>query len=176
MTPAYHARGDDALTQIDSAARDAVRYTVSLYNSAVDRAAYHELVNVFAPEAEMIISDDIRISGRQAIVDGLSAGAKRRGAFEPGNFQRHNLGNSIINITGDIARSVHYIMVLTELGFDHAGVYIDRFEKRDDYWWIVERRANMEWARPDSRFYTFPGTTYVSTPAQLDIGLFTDAR
>ena len=111
------------------AAREGIRYTISIYNQAVDRGAYGDLAAVFAEDGEMIISGSTSFKGRQTIIDSLSSGAKKRGVGQPGNFQRHNLGNSMINVDGDTARSVHFIMVMTELGFDHSGVYIDDFVK-----------------------------------------------
>lgn len=151
-------------------AREQIRFVVSVYNSAVDRGDYSDLEQVFARDGEMIISDEKRLGGRDDIIAKLSAGAKSRGAYEPGNFQRHILGNSIINVTGaDRARSVHYIVVMTEKGLDHSGVYIDDFIIEDGAWRIATRRANMEWAREDSRFYTYPGTAYISPPASLDL-------
>lgn len=152
--------------------RDAIRYTISVYNSAVDRGAYADLAEVFTEDGEMIISDSKTYSGRQTIIESLLAGQKLRGGFEPGNFQRHSLGNSMIKIVDEKhARTVHFITVMTELGLDHSGVYVDDFVENDGYWWIKTRRANMEWARPESRFFTFPGNTYVTPREQLDVGL-----
>jgi hypothetical protein len=155
------------------AAREGVRYTVSIYNQAVDRGVYADLAAVFAEDAEMIISDSIAFQGRRAIIENLSAGAKKRGAYEPGNFQRHSLGNSIINILGpDTAKSVHFIMVITERGLDHSGVYIDDFVKLGERWMIKTRRANMEWVSEGSRFRSFPAHIHISDRDQLNIGLW----
>jgi hypothetical protein len=151
-------------------AREAIRFVVSVYNSAVDRGAYDDLHQVFAKAGEMIISDEKRLEGCGDIIAKLTAGAKSRGAYVPGHFQRHILGNSIINITGpERASSVHYALVMTEKGLDHSGVYIDKFIVEDGEWRIAERRANMEWAREDSRFFTYPGTTFVSPVSQLNL-------
>jgi hypothetical protein len=126
------------------AAREGVRYTVSIYNEAVDRGVYADLAVAFAEDAEMIISASISLMGRDGIIESLSAGAKKRGAYEPGNFQRHNLGNSIVNILGpDTAKSVHFIAVITERGLDHSGVYVDDFVKVGDRWLI--KLAGLTW-------------------------------
>jgi hypothetical protein len=98
--------------------------------------------------------------------------SKKRGAYEPGNFQRHNLGNSIVNILGpDTAKSVHFITVITERGLDHSGVYVDDFVKVGDRWLIKTRRANMEWVSEGSRFRSFPSQMHISDRDQLNIGL-----
>jgi hypothetical protein len=139
-------------------AREAIRYTISRYNSAIDRSAYPELADVFTPDGTMAFGGHTRFEGREKIIAALTAGAERRGAFDPKNFQRHLLGNSIINVLdATTARSVHYILVITELGVDHSGVYVDGFVKSGDRWLIAHRAANLEWVRPDSRFFSFPG-------------------
>jgi hypothetical protein len=159
------------------AAREGIRYTISIYNQAVDRGAYEDLAVVFAEDGEMIISDSTSFKGRQSVIESLAAGAKKRGVGQHGNFQRHNLGNSIINVLdADNARSVHFIMVMTELGFDHSGVYIDDFVRIGNRWLIQTRRANMEWARPDSRFNTFPSHKHVSDSIALDLGFLATER
>jgi hypothetical protein len=139
-------------------AREAVRYTIGRYNSAIDRSAYPELAEVFTPDGVMAFGGQTRFDGREKIIAALTAGAERRGALDPKNFQRHLLGNSIINVVdATTARSVHYIVVITELGIDHSGVYVDDFVKSGDRWLIAHRAANLEWVRPDSRFFSFPG-------------------
>ncbi|HEV7446041.1 MAG TPA: nuclear transport factor 2 family protein [Steroidobacteraceae bacterium] len=150
-------------------AREAIRYTIGRYNSAIDRSAYPELAEVFTPDGIMAFGGQTRLEGHAKIIAAMSAGAQKRGALEPKNFQRHLLGNSIINVVDDkTARSVHYIMVVTELGFDHSGVYVDDFVKSGDRWLIAHRAANLEWVRPDSRFFSFPGAV-PATKASLDL-------
>jgi hypothetical protein len=150
-------------------AREAIRYTIGRYNSAIDRSAYPELAEVFMPDGIMAFGGQPPLEGREKIIAAMTAGAERRGAFDPKNFQRHLLGNSIINIVdGATARSVHYILVITELGVDHSGVYVDDFVKSADRWLIARRAANLEWVRPDSRFFSFPGAL-PATKQSLDI-------
>jgi SnoaL-like domain len=143
--------------------REAIRYTISRYNSAIDRSAYPELAQVFTPDGTMAFGGQARFEGRDKIIAALTAGAEKRGALDAKNFQRHLLGNSIINVVdGSSARSVHYIVVITELGVDHSGVYVDDFVKSGERWLIRHRQANLEWVRPDSRFYSFPGAVPAS--------------
>jgi uncharacterized protein (TIGR02246 family) len=150
-------------------AREAIRYTIGRYNSAIDRSAYAELANVFMPDGVMAFGGQAPLQGRDKIIAAMTAGAERRGAFDAKNFQRHLLGNSIINVVdATTARSVHYILVITELGVDHSGVYVDDFVKSGERWLIAHRAANLEWVRPDSRFHSFPGAL-PATKQSLDI-------
>jgi hypothetical protein len=158
-------------------AREGIRYTVGIYNQAVDRGAYEDLAVVFSEDGEMIISNSLSFKGRQAIIDNLSEGAEKRGVGKPGNFQRHSLGNSIINVLdANNAKSIHYAMVTTERGFDHSGIYIDDFVKVGARWLIKTRRANMEWVGPESRFNAFPSHTHVSDNVALDLGFLDTER
>ena len=148
-------------------ARESVRYTVSLYNSAADRRDYALLHEVFTEDARFIIGNE-KLEGRDKIIESSASRGLKRRAHEPGAFQRHLLGNSIINIMDEnTARSVHYIMVMTELGLDHSGVYVDRFMRSGDRWLISERQANPEWKRPDSRLQLAPRPF---TTEELDLG------
>ena len=61
------------------------------------------------------------------------------------------------------ARAWSYFLVVSEIGLDHAGRYVDRLECRDGAWRIVHRRVVVEWSSPDSRF-TLPDPTSEPTP------------
>jgi hypothetical protein len=98
------------------------------------------------------------LKGVPEIIDGLRSGAVTRGAFESGNFQRHHITTSMIEVTGEnMATAKHYIIVVTELGLDHTGIYIDEFVPYGARWLIKKRQATMEWARSDSRFARWLG-------------------
>jgi uncharacterized protein (TIGR02246 family) len=146
--------------------REAIRYTVSRYISAVDRAAYEELADVFTPDGAMTFGAGASLIGHNQIISIMRQGAESRGAFEAANFQRHVLGHSIINIVdGNNARAVHYILVTSEVGPDHSGVYIDDFVKSGERWLIAHRRGHMEWVNPNSRFASLPTPTPASKEA-----------
>ena len=139
-------------------AREGVRLTMALYTRYGDAREYDNLVEVFHPDAEMIIQGRGVLKGSEQIIKALRIGAEARGAYEPDNFQRHHLTTSMIEVTGETtARARHYIMVVTELGFDHTGSYADEFRKQGDRWLIVRREASMDWARRDSRFVKWLG-------------------
>lgn len=147
-------------------AREAIRYTIGRYISAIDRSAYDELTDVFTADGTMTFGGHASLVGHEQIISTMRRNAERRGALKPGSFQRHMLGNSIINVIDDhTARSVHYILAMTELGADHGGVYVDDFVKSGDRWLIAHRKASMDWVRPDSRFSAFPGPTPPSKEA-----------
>lgn len=145
------------MTVEEMLAREAIRYTISRYNSAVDRAAYDEFVDVFMPDGVMMFSDRKRLDGLDDIIATMSANAKARGAYEDSYFQRHLLGNPMINLLDDkTARVVTYLAAYTEFGLDHTGVYVDRFVKSGDRWLIAERVGHLEWGSRKTRHKTAP--------------------
>lgn len=146
------------MTPDEMLAREAIRYTIELYNTASDNAKYELHHQVFHPDAIFEVQGKGELKGPDAIIAMLLPAAERRGAFEPGNFQRHNLTTKMIEFTGpDTAKVVTYIIVVTELGIDHTGRYDDEFVRSGDRWLIMRRRASMEWSRPDSRFTRWLG-------------------
>jgi hypothetical protein len=146
------------MTLDEMLAREAIRYTLELYNRNADNADYERHREVFHPEAVLDVQGMGEVKGPEAIITWLKPGAVKRGAFEPGNFQRHNLTTTMIEFTDEgMATVVTYIIVVTELGFDHAGRYDDIFVKSGERWLIMRRRARMEWSIPNSRFTRWLG-------------------
>lgn len=139
-------------------AREAIRKTICRYTRAVDNRRYDELREVFLPEGSIAVQGGARLDGVEAIIEAFGQGAIKRRAAEPGNFQRHNLTTSMIDVIGpDEATGAHYVIVVTELGFDHTGLYTDTYRRRGDEWLVHERNARMEWVRPGSRFASWLG-------------------
>ena len=139
-------------------AREAIRRTIELYNRNADTADYDRHRDVFMPDAVMEVQGGGALHGVEAIIAAMRAGAEKRGAFEPGNFQRHNITSTMIEpIAVGRAKAAIYLIVITEKGLDHAGRYDDEYEKIGDRWLIRRRLATMEWANPESRFVRWLG-------------------
>ncbi|MFT4054130.1 MAG: nuclear transport factor 2 family protein [Novosphingobium sp.] len=138
--------------------REAIRFTIELYNRNADTADYERHREVFHPEAQMDVQGGEALHGPDAIIAAMRAGAQKRDAFAPGNFQRHHLTSIMIEQQApDRANASIYVMVFTELGLDHAGGYDDEYRPLGDRWLLYRRAARMEWARPDSRFVRWLG-------------------
>jgi dsRNA-specific ribonuclease len=145
-------------------AREAVRKTAALYTRAVDSRRYAELRDVFFADAIVAVHGGAELRGVEQIITAFEAGAEKRSAATPGNFQRHNLTTAMIEqIDSDHAEAIHYVLVVTELGFDHAGTYRDMFRRRGDKWLIAKREARMEWVCPESRFAAWLGQASPAT-------------
>jgi hypothetical protein len=135
-------------TQDQTAAdRDAIRQLMIRYNMAGDRGKVAELAQVFAEDGVIRFNDEAT-QGRQAIARRLGGGVASPGLV----VTRHHLTTSLIEVDGDAATGRTYFQVLTNIGPDHHGVYVDRFARIDDTWLIVYREVRIDWQVENSVF------------------------
>ncbi|WP_181783581.1 nuclear transport factor 2 family protein [Pseudonocardia pini] len=135
-------------------ATEAIRYTQSVYNTEGDRGRVDALLEAFLPEGVLEFHGTAH-EGREAIRAALSpkaAAVRSTAADTPRRvFLRHNLTTSRIEFDGaDAADAWTYFMVVSPIGLDHTGVYVDRFVRRGDRWLLARRRVKIDWAAPDS--------------------------
>ncbi|MDY7105078.1 MAG: nuclear transport factor 2 family protein [Actinomycetota bacterium] len=142
------------MTPDELAARASIRVAIETYTSAGDRGALDELTSAFTADGRLELFGRVCI-GRAAIADALGrvvdprcTGPDRR----PLGFLRHHLTSSKVDLDDDgrSARGWTYFLVLTPIGLDHGGVYVDRFVPDGDRWAIAERRIKVDWADPRS--------------------------
>ncbi len=133
------------MTIEDILAREAIRYTLALYNNAGDRGAVDEMMRCFTQDAILEFGND-RPQGvqairayYQAILDsGLLGGAERRAA-------RHHVTTSRIEM--DDAENAHgwsYFLLIRGDTILQTGIYIDQFRKVGDAWLLHKRRVKLE--------------------------------
>jgi hypothetical protein len=112
-------------------------------------------------------------SGHHAVGDagGCGVAALRRTRGDPGlaeewksrppgegyrprtSFAQHCLSTSRIDFAGPrSAQAQTYWFVLTDVGPDHAGYYLDDFEEVGGRWLIAWRRVRKRWHDPESVF------------------------
>jgi hypothetical protein len=146
------------MTPEELLAREAIAHTQSIYNSEGDRGRLDGLLETFTDDGVLEL-DRGEFVGREAIRGALSGAveAKRREAAAapeaggPRLFLRHNLTTRRIEFTGDGEADVWtYFFVMTPIGLDHSGVYVDRFVRREDRWLIARRRVKIDWQAENS--------------------------
>lgn len=139
------------MTPDELLAREAIRATIARYTNAGDHADYEDLVPCYAEDGVFEFGDN-RWEGRQAISDALHAMARARGHGAAGMLQRHHLGTCHIVIESvDGARATTYFLMVSEIGPDHAGRYLDRLIRRDGEWQFAHRQVVVEWINSESR-------------------------
>jgi hypothetical protein len=144
-------------------AREGVRRTLAAYNMAGDRLRLEEFLAVFTEDAVLESAgaspgEGFRCEGREAIrrwMTDFESRPQRPPSIEPPRFVRHHLTTSQIAITGaETAEARTYFHVMTQIGPDHAGVYVDKLRKVGDDWLIADRRIRVDWRAPNSLFRT----------------------
>ncbi|MDE0062429.1 MAG: nuclear transport factor 2 family protein [Gammaproteobacteria bacterium] len=143
------------MTPEQALAREAIRHTMSIYNTEGDRGRLEGLASAFLEDG-VLETGSGTFRGRAAIVEGLGTGiAKRAGDPERGvGFVRHNLTTSRIEFVSDSeARCWTYFIVYTRFGPDHMGTYVDRFSKSGERWLIANRRVKLHWNNPASTYH-----------------------
>jgi len=137
-------------------AREAIRYTMSVYNTGGDRGKLDELSSAFLEDG-VLETATFKAEGRAAIVQALSGGVESRQPSTPGaseSFVRHNLTTSRVEMVSDTeAQGWTYFIVFTEVGPDHMGTYIDTFRKAGERWLIAHRRVKIHWDSPLSTWH-----------------------
>lgn len=126
-------------------AREAIRYTLALYNNAGDRGAIDEMMRCFTQDAVLEFGSDrpkgkgeIRAFYQEILDSGLLGGTERRAA-------RHHVTTSRIEM--DDAETAHgwsYFLLIRGDVIIQTGMYIDRFRKSDDAWLLFSRRVKLE--------------------------------
>lgn len=132
-------------------AREAIRDLVARYNQQGDRGNLDSLLELFAPHATLQVGADHVYRGREEIRT-LFAGAVAESSGEtPIRVLRHFTATHQIDVEGEhTARGCCYFAVLTEMGLDHWGRYLDAYVRGDDgRWRFAARKVVVEGRVPD---------------------------
>ena len=146
------------MTLEDLLAREAIRDTMAKYNHSGDSLRAEDFAACFTEEGilESASEGGFRYFGRAAILAWQSAWRNNPPSPDTphgAKFVRHNLTTSRIEMNGpDNARARTYWVVMTDIGPDHCGVYIDEFRRVDGEWLIDHRRVRTDWWAPNSHF------------------------
>jgi hypothetical protein len=138
------------MTPEQAAAIASIRHTQSVYATEGDRGRVDALLDTFTEDGVLEFhgrSHRGRAAVRAALTPAVDANRERA---EPG-FLRHNLTTCRVELDGDdAANGWTYFMVMTPIGLDHTGVYVDRFRREGDRWLLEHRRVKIDWAAPGS--------------------------
>lgn len=127
----------------------AIHELMARYNIEGDRGNITGLAAVFTEDGVLEFGGQAS-TGQAAIRERLSGGrAPRNPAL---TVVCHHLTTSSVEVDGDNARGRTYFAVLTDIGPDHHGVYVDRFRRTPEGWRIAHREVRIDWQSPDSLF------------------------
>jgi hypothetical protein len=136
----------------DAVAREHIRDTLARYNIAGDGRDLAAFIDTFTDDA-VYESAVFRCEGRAQIESYLRAAWAAKSNGPVARFRRHNITTCQIDLTGPLtANSRTYYFVLTDLGPDHSGYYIDQWRSGRDRWLMSHRQVWMDWCHPQSLF------------------------
>jgi hypothetical protein len=136
------------MTDQEASDRIAIAALLARYNTEGDRGRIGTLALTFAPDGCLRFSgEDCR--GRAAIIARLSTPGGKNPAL---TVTRHHLGTSSITLHGDHAEGRTYFQVLTNIGLDHHGVYVDALIRAEFGWVFALREVRIDWQSPDSLY------------------------
>lgn len=149
--------------------RESIRHTLACYTMAGDRLRTEEFITVFTDDAILETEgvpeqDAFRYQGRDAIHAWMSRWRAQpvheqvEAEVKPihqATFVRHHLATCQIAFDDShTARTRTYWTAYTDIGPDHAGVYVDIFRKASDRWLIAHRKIRLDWRSPQSLMFT----------------------
>jgi ketosteroid isomerase-like protein len=136
----------------ESLDRERIRDVIARYNVAGDRRDMDAFIGTFCDDA-VWESAVFRCIGRSAIRDYLSRAWRPAPEVPAPRFRRHHLTTAQIDLTS--ARTavgrIYYLMI-TDLGLDHCGFYVDCYRRDGGQWLIAHREVWMDWADPASLY------------------------
>ena len=143
-------------------ARESIRKTIANYTMAGDRLRIEDFVAQFTEDAILesdgvVESDAFHYRGRQAMREWFGRWSQPATADKThqATFVRHHLSTMQIELTSeDRARARTYWVAYTNIGPDHAGYYLDEFQRVEGDWLIAHRKVRMDWRSPHSLFTT----------------------
>ncbi len=137
----------------EAVAREEIRDVLARYNQAGDRGRLGELVLCFRTDGAIEIRGEPPVRGRDAILERLTGAVQGLARTSERRLLRHFVASTRIELLSPReARVRSYYFVVTEIGPDHCGLYLDRFEREGEAWLIAHRRVTVDWKAPDTRF------------------------
>ncbi len=135
----------------EQAERAAITQLMARYTMSGDRGDVKSLAACFAHDG-VLEFPGARAEGPDDIVKALTSGTR-----DPAlSLVRHHLTSSLVELGGSSgATGRTYFQVFSNIGLDHAGVYVDRFVRLPGGWYFHHRQVRIDWQSPDSLFRKF---------------------
>jgi hypothetical protein len=136
-------------------ARESIRDLVARYNANGDTGRFEQLPPLFAEDAVMEGVGGTEFNGHAEILT-IFTGARDRATENNGNvptYLRHMTATLQIDLIDEShAKSRCYYFVITAIGLDHWGRYIDEFKTVNGEWKFARRRVTVDGNTPVATF------------------------
>ena len=134
-------------------AREEIRDVVARYNANGDTGRFPQVLELFAPDAVMETGEGRQYVGHAQIIE-IFTGARDAAAYgEHDVYLRHMTATHQIDVIDEsTAKGRCYYQVLTAIGLDHWGRYIDEYKSVAGRWRFARRRVTLDGKSPNSLF------------------------
>jgi ketosteroid isomerase-like protein len=127
-----------------SVAREQIRDLVARYNANGDTGRFPQVRALFLEDAVMRIEPDQEYVGIESIMT-IFTGTSSNTASSALTHVRHFTSTHQIDFDDDShAAGRLYFAVLTDVGLDHWGRYVDRYVKTADGWRFARRSVSVD--------------------------------
>jgi ketosteroid isomerase-like protein len=133
-------------------AREAIRDTVARYNANGDTGRFAHVIELFTDDAVMEVGSRVCTGRDEIITIFTSARDHRAGEAAPGYVRHFTSTHQIDLIDRGHANGRLYYQVLTDVGLDHWGRYVDRYRLDDGRWKFARRTVTVDGQSARSRF------------------------
>jgi hypothetical protein len=124
-------------------ARECIRDVATTYNSNGDAGRFEPLMEVFAEDSVMELPD--RTYTGKAEISGIFTGARTKLTGATPSYVRHFGATHKIELVDEQnATGRLYFLVITRIGLDHWGRYVDRYKLVDGKWRIHHRKVIID--------------------------------
>ncbi len=124
-------------------ARESIRDLVTRYNANGDSGRFAHVIDLFAADAMMVI-EELAYEGHVEIMKVFTGaqGQLSDHASDKNGYVRHFTSTHQIDVVDeDSARGRCYFAVITEIGLDHWGQYVDTYRQIDGRWLFSRREV-----------------------------------
>ncbi|MHB8463978.1 MAG: nuclear transport factor 2 family protein [Acidimicrobiales bacterium] len=143
----------DGMDDWELIARESIRDLVARYNANGDTGRFDQVVDLFAPDAVMEAGDGEAKVGLDEIRSIFTTARENARYGEHPVYLRHMTATHQIDVVdATTARGRCYYLVLTAIGLDHWGRYVDEYKVVDGKWKFSRRRVTVDGQSPESVF------------------------
>ncbi|MGA0879447.1 MAG: nuclear transport factor 2 family protein, partial [Ilumatobacteraceae bacterium] len=135
------------------AARESIRDLVARYNANGDSGRFAQVRELFSAEATMDIGDGRVYRGRDEVMTIFTRTKDGTGATSGLTHVRHTTSTHQIDLIDESSATGRlYFAVLTDIGLDHWGRYVDRYTVEGGRWKFASRVVSVDGWSPQSLF------------------------
>jgi hypothetical protein len=126
-------------------ARESIRDLVARYNANGDTGRFAQVLELFAPDAVMELDGGRLYEGRDEIATIFTGARDGFADWDGPVYLRHFTATLQIDLVDEThAKGRCYYTVLTSIGVDHWGRYVDEYGVVDGQWRFTRRKVTTD--------------------------------